>query len=55
MAIRIGISSRLLGETAISRRCSIAANRPQLTGAIEGYRTGLVPLVVPMTLLRHHV
>lgn len=29
--------------------------KAELAGAIEDYRTGLVPLVVPMTLIRHHV
>ena len=27
----------------------------ELVQLIEDYRTGLVPLVVPITLLRHHV
>lgn len=31
-----------------------AADRQELAGAIEGYRRGEVPLVVPLTLLRHH-
>ena len=29
--------------------------RDELLGLIEDHRTGLVPLVVPMTLMRHHV
>lgn len=29
--------------------------KAELAGSIEDYRTGLVPLVVPMTLIRHHV
>jgi uncharacterized protein YbgA (DUF1722 family)/uncharacterized protein YbbK (DUF523 family) len=32
-----------------------AASRLELTGTIEVYARGLVPLVVPLTLLRHHV
>jgi uncharacterized protein YbgA (DUF1722 family)/uncharacterized protein YbbK (DUF523 family) len=32
-----------------------AASRAELTAAIEDYRLGLVPLIVPVTLLRHHV
>jgi uncharacterized protein YbgA (DUF1722 family)/uncharacterized protein YbbK (DUF523 family) len=32
-----------------------AASRAELTEAIEDYRLGLVPLIVPVTLLRHHV
>jgi uncharacterized protein YbgA (DUF1722 family) len=32
-----------------------AAARRELAGVIEDYRRGLVPLVVPITLLRHHV
>lgn len=30
-------------------------DRAELTGTIERYRLGLVPLIVPLTLLRHHV
>ena len=32
-----------------------AAERGELASVIEDYRTGLVPLIVPITLLRHHV
>jgi uncharacterized protein YbgA (DUF1722 family) len=32
-----------------------AEDRSELREVIERYRTGLVPLVVPITLLRHHV
>ncbi len=32
-----------------------AADRAELTETIERYRLGLVPLVVPLTLVRHHV
>ncbi len=32
-----------------------AADRAELAGRIEDYRRGLVPLVVPLTLLDHHV
>jgi uncharacterized protein YbgA (DUF1722 family)/uncharacterized protein YbbK (DUF523 family) len=32
-----------------------AAARAELLGYIEDYRKGLVPLVVPITLIRHHV
>jgi len=32
-----------------------AADRRELAGVIDDYRRGLVPLVVPLTLLRHHV
>jgi len=31
------------------------AGRAELAGTIEDYRRGLVPLVVPITLIRHHV
>jgi uncharacterized protein YbgA (DUF1722 family) len=31
------------------------ASRAELQAAIEDYRAGLVPLVVPITLFRHHV
>ena len=32
-----------------------SASRQELTVCIDDYRRGLVPLVVPLTLLRHHV
>ena len=32
-----------------------AGSRAELLGVIEDYRTGLVPLVVPVTLIRHYV
>jgi len=32
-----------------------AASRAELQASIEDYRLGLVPLIVPITLLRHHV
>ena len=32
-----------------------AASREELQGAIEDYRRELVPLIVPVTLIRHHV
>jgi uncharacterized protein YbgA (DUF1722 family)/uncharacterized protein YbbK (DUF523 family) len=32
-----------------------AASRGELLAAIEDYRRGLVPLIVPVTLIRHHV
>jgi len=32
-----------------------SASRQELTASIDEYRRGLVPLVVPLTLLRHHV
>ena len=32
-----------------------AASKRELLDAIEDYRHGLVPLVVPITLMRHHV
>jgi uncharacterized protein YbgA (DUF1722 family)/uncharacterized protein YbbK (DUF523 family) len=31
------------------------ADRRELADVIESYRTGLIPLIVPITLLRHHV
>ena len=31
------------------------ASKAELLAAIEDYRTGLVPLIVPITLLRHYV
>jgi len=32
-----------------------AGSRTELQAAIEDYRAGLVPLIVPVTLIRHHV
>lgn len=32
-----------------------AASKTELQDAIKDYRTGLVPLIVPITLIRHHV
>ena len=32
-----------------------AASKAELANAIEDYRGGLIPLVVPITLIRHHV
>ncbi len=31
-----------------------AASRAELTQVVDDYRTGLVPLIVPITLIRHH-
>ena len=41
--------------SATSRRSLDAASRAELLTAIEDYRLGLVPLIVPVTLVRHHV
>jgi uncharacterized protein YbgA (DUF1722 family) len=32
-----------------------AASKAELQAAIDDYRRGLVPLIVPITLVRHHV
>lgn len=37
------------------KRALDAESRAELAGVIDDYRRGLVPLVVPVTLLRHHV
>ncbi len=37
------------------KSCLDASSKAELGTAIDDYRRGLVPLVVPMTLLRHHV
>ena len=34
---------------------TVAVKKAELQQTIEDYRRGLVPLVVPITLLRHHV
>ena len=31
------------------------AIKPELTAIIEDYRTGKIPLIAPLTLLRHHL
>jgi uncharacterized protein YbgA (DUF1722 family) len=36
-------------------RAMDAGDRQELAVTIDEYRQGLVPLVVPLTLLRHHV
>ena len=40
---------------ATSRNVSIAESKAELAAAIDDYRRGLVPLIVPITLLRHYV
>ena len=37
------------------KRTLDAASRDELLASIEDYRKGLVPLIVPITLVRHHV
>jgi len=37
------------------KRTLDTASRDELLATIEDYRTGLVPLIVPLTLVRHHV
>ena len=37
------------------KRDAAAADRAELGEAIEDYRRGLLPLIVPVTLVRHHV
>ena len=32
-----------------------ADDKQELLGSVEDYRLGLVPLVVPLTLIKHHV
>jgi len=32
-----------------------ADDRAEMSGLIEAYRLGLVPLAVPLTLIRHHL
>ena len=35
--------------------CLDGEDKAELLGLIEDYRQGLVPLIVPLTLLRHHL
>ena len=44
-------------ESAFRRRAQARSlvEKQELVQLIEDYRKGLVPLVVPITLLRHHV
>ena len=37
------------------KREATSEDRQELEGAVEDYRAGLVPLVVPLTLVRHFV
>jgi len=37
------------------KKCLDSASKAELLGAIDDYRQELVPLIVPITLLRHHV
>ena len=37
------------------KRCLDVGDRHELAALIEDYQRGVIPLVVPMTLLRHHV
>ena len=40
---------------AISSVISASQNEPKLDGVIADYHRGLVPLVVPLTLVKHYV
>ena len=43
----------LSSEDNAYRRC--ICGRLELLGLIEDYRQGLLPLIVPLTLLKHHL
>ena len=47
----VNVLQHLLGYL---RKHVDAANRADLAGVIDDYRRGMVPLVVPVTLLQHH-
>ncbi len=47
----VNVLQHLLGYL---RKHVDAANRADLVGVIDDYRRGMVPLVVPVTLLQHH-
>ena len=52
------LKNHLSGEdTPEARRPGIPGKRSkqELLGLIEDYRQGLVPLIVPLTLLKHHL
>jgi uncharacterized protein YbgA (DUF1722 family) len=49
--IRVGISSCLLGQKVRFD----GGDKAELVAEIENYRKGLVPLIVPITLLSHHL
>ena len=64
--IRIGVSACLLGKKVrytnvlqhilgFFKKDLDAAARQELLGHIVDYRRGLVPLVVPLTLIKHYV
>lgn len=51
-----GRHANVLGHMAGFLRGAIDdASRAELTALIEEYRRGMVPLIVPLTLIRHHV
>ncbi|MGD8516018.1 MAG: DUF1722 domain-containing protein [Anaerolineae bacterium] len=47
------LTNHLSSEDNAYRRC--ICGRLELLGLIEDYRQGLLPLIVPLTLLKHHV
>ena len=47
----VNVLQHLLGYL---RKHVDAVNRADLVGVIDDYRRGMVPLVVPVTLLQHH-
>jgi uncharacterized protein YbgA (DUF1722 family) len=48
----VNVLQHVLGH--FRRRLDIA-DRRELAALVEDYRRGLVPLIVPITLVRHHV
>ena len=47
------LKNHLSSEDNAYRRC--ICGRLELLGLIEDYRQGLLPLIVPLTLLKHHL
>jgi uncharacterized protein YbgA (DUF1722 family) len=51
-----GGHARVLDDLLRQLRCGLdPGDREELEGVIHDYRQGRVPLVVPLTLARHHV
>lgn len=53
-ATRRSHSNVLFHLSGYLKRTISSAERQRLAGLIDSYRTGLVPLVVPLTMLKHH-
>jgi uncharacterized protein YbgA (DUF1722 family)/uncharacterized protein YbbK (DUF523 family) len=55
LATRSRHANVLLHMAGFLRKAVDGASRRELTSLVEDYRLGTVPLIVPLTLIRHHV